>query len=211
MSRNVHPPNPSCLKRPFYYLLTANSLQMVLFLKMEAEYDNIIKKKTLFRNTISYRHNVTVKSATHIVSHVVTHEVYHIAKKLIISHYDKVFRASVITSHLWYWIYNHKHHTTSLGIWQANLLEILTRIWYYLNYLPSIFYSNQVLTVIIISISILSQINETNSLHNKYTLKTITNYTSRLTISHLTFHTSDLKVKGDIIRSRTIHVFYLMA
>jgi uncharacterized damage-inducible protein DinB len=74
---------------------------MELIQKMEAEYDNILKKKQRYSlNTISYRLNVTVKSATHIISHVVTHEVYHTAKKLIPSHYDKVFRPSVNTSHL---------------------------------------------------------------------------------------------------------------
>lgn len=153
---------------------------------------------------------MAVKRATHIISHVVTDEVYYIAKKCILSHYDNVYRASVNTSHLWYWIYNHKHHTTSLDIWQANLFEILTSIWYYFNDLPSVFYSNHVLIVTVISIPILSQINAPNSLHNKYTSKTITNYTSRVTTSHLTFHTSDLKVKGDTIRSRRIYVFYLM-
>lgn len=178
---------------------------------MEAEYNVTKKNRHYSWNTIFYRHNVAVKRATHIISHVVTHELYHTAKKMILSHYDNVYRASVNTLHLWYWIYNHKHHTTSLDIWQANLFEILTSIWYYFNDLPSVFYSNHVLIVTIISTSILSQINAANSLHNKYTLKTITNYTSRVTTSHLTFHTSDLKVKGDTISSRRIHVFYLMA
>jgi hypothetical protein len=69
---STFPPIPSCLKRTFYYLLADNCLKMELFLKMEAEYNDIIKKKRYSRNVISYRLNVTVKSATH--------EVYHTAK-----------------------------------------------------------------------------------------------------------------------------------
>lgn len=67
--------------------------------------------------------------------------------------------------------------------------------------------------VITISILILSQINAANSLHNKKILETITTYTSRLTISHFTFHASDFKVRRDTINLESyiyIYILYLI-
>jgi hypothetical protein len=76
----------------------------------------------------------------------------------------------------------------------------------YFNDLPYIYYSKHILIVITISI-LMSQINAAKSLHNKNIVKTITTYTSRLTISHLTFHTSDLKVRRDTIRFEIINTY----
>jgi hypothetical protein len=93
-------------------------------------------------------------------------------------------------------------------IWQVNFLDILTNRYslFYFNDLPYIYYSKHILIVITISI-LMSQINAAKSLHNKNIVKTITTYTSRLTISHLTFHTSDLKVRRDTIRFEIINTY----